>query len=111
MQLQRQNDNEAKSIDSIFAEKQERQERIRQLEQKIDEEKRAAEHVVRSMEPSMMESYQALKAENNKIEKVRLGRTSRDHPTCMLLLIAILCHFVKSIDPCQVISLFLHNGC
>ena len=74
MQLQRQNDREAKSIDSIFAEKQEREEQIRQLEREIDEEKRAAEHVVSSMEPAMTEKYQALKAENNRIEKV---------PTCV----------------------------
>ena len=69
-QLQRQNDREAKSIDSIFAEKQEREEEIRQLEREIDEEKRAAEHVVSSMEPGMLDKYQALKAENNRIEKV-----------------------------------------
>ena len=70
LQLQRQNDREAKSIDSIFAEKQEREEQIRQLEREIDEEKRAAEHVVSSMEPASMEKYQALKEENNRIEKV-----------------------------------------
>ena len=70
LQLQQQNDREAKSIDSIFAEKQEREEQIRQLEREIDEEKRAAEHVVSSMEPASMEKYQALKEENNRIEKV-----------------------------------------
>ena len=79
MQLQRQNDREAKSIDNIFAEKQEREEQIRQLEREIDEEKRAAEHVVSSMEPALMQRYQQLKEENNRIEKV--------HDTCMYMYI------------------------
>ena len=73
VQLQRQNDREAKSIDSIFAEKQEKVELIRELEREIDEEKRAAEHVVGSMENEMLEKYHTLKAENTRIEKV---------PTC-----------------------------
>ena len=70
VQLQRQNDREAKSIDSIFAEKQEKVELIRELEREIDEEKRAAEHVVGSMENEMLEKYHTLKAENTRIEKV-----------------------------------------
>ena len=75
MQLQRQNDREAKSIDSIFAEKQEKEEEIRQLERQIDEEKQAAEHVVSNMEPDVLERYQALKAENSRIEKVHVQCT------------------------------------
>ena len=85
MQLQRQNDREAKSIDSIFAEKQEREEQIRQLEREIDEEKRAAENVVSSMEPAIMERYQALKEENSRIEKVP---THNIHALRLLLKIA-----------------------
>ena len=69
-QLQRQNDREAKSIDSIFAEKHEREGQARQLEQAIDEEKRAAETVIGSMEPALLERYQSLKEENSRLEKV-----------------------------------------
>ena len=79
VQLQRQNDREAKSIDSIFAEKQEKEEDIRQLERQIDEEKQAAEHVVSSMEPDVLERYQALKAENSRIEKVHAHVATKRH--------------------------------
>ena len=70
MQLQRQNDREAKSIDNVFAEKHEREEQARQLETEIDEERRAAETVIGSMEPVVMERYQTLKEENGRLEKV-----------------------------------------
>ena len=72
IQLQRQNDREAKTIDNIFAEKHEREGQARQLEQEIDEEKRAAETVIDSMEPALLEQYQTLKEENSRLEKVTL---------------------------------------
>ena len=65
-----QNDLEARNIDSIFANKQEKEAEIRRLEEEIDQERRATETMVSNMDPSTAETYQLLQEENLRIEKV-----------------------------------------
>ena len=65
-----QNDLEARNIDSIFANKQEKEAEIQRLEEEIDQERRATETMVSNMDPSTAETYQLLQEENLRIEKV-----------------------------------------
>ena len=70
LQLQMQNDVEAKSIDTIFASNQEAQLEISRLEEAIDKEKRMAETLVANMDPQTATSYRQLQEEGRRLEQV-----------------------------------------
>lgn len=70
-QLSKKNDQEARSIDVIFSNKQERERELEELKVELDTKRRTVENVVGSMEEDVLGSYQVLTVENAKIRKVR----------------------------------------
>ncbi|XP_037533922.1 intraflagellar transport protein 74 homolog [Nematolebias whitei] len=65
--LKAQNDNEAQSIDSIFTERQEREEAIRAIEEEIRRERWAAEEVIQAMPAAEQEKYFSMTSVNEEL--------------------------------------------
>ncbi len=63
-ELRLQNDAEAKEVEALFAEKQEREVMIAQLEREIDQERNMADNLVSAMQPELRERYLQLKNQN-----------------------------------------------
>ncbi|XP_074642572.1 intraflagellar transport protein 74 homolog [Tubulanus polymorphus] len=68
-ELRTQNDREAKSLDSLFTQKQEKENQIRQLEVELEQEKRMADNLVANMKPEMRQKYMQLKDLNEHLLK------------------------------------------
>lgn len=66
--LCRQNDIETRAIDAIFAEKQQKEIQLNQIETAIEQEKQLTETLVESMDSEVQEKYRQLKTENLKIK-------------------------------------------
>lgn len=66
--LCRQNDIETRAIDTIFAEKQQKEIQLNQIETAIEQEKQLTETLVESMDSEVQEKYRQLKTENLKIK-------------------------------------------
>uniref|UniRef100_K1QDK8 Intraflagellar transport protein 74-like protein n=1 Tax=Magallana gigas TaxID=29159 RepID=K1QDK8_MAGGI len=62
--LRANNEREAKKIEDLFEVKKEKEDRIRQLETELDQEKRMADNLVNDMDPDMRQKYFALKDMN-----------------------------------------------
>uniref|UniRef100_A0A8C4X8V2 Intraflagellar transport 74 n=1 Tax=Erpetoichthys calabaricus TaxID=27687 RepID=A0A8C4X8V2_ERPCA len=62
-----QNDREAQSIDAIFTERREKEEMIRTVEQEIDNEKQAAENIIKKMPRDKQAKYAEMKITNQEI--------------------------------------------
>jgi hypothetical protein len=69
-QLSKKNDQEARNIDDFFSKKQEKEKELEELKVELEYKRRAVEEVVGSMEEGVLEHYQALSMENDKIKKV-----------------------------------------
>ncbi|XP_039615639.1 intraflagellar transport protein 74 homolog isoform X2 [Polypterus senegalus] len=65
--LRAQNDREAQSIDAIFTERREKEEMIRTVEQEIENEKQAAENIIKKMPRDKQEKYAEMKITNQEI--------------------------------------------
>ncbi|XP_028660883.1 intraflagellar transport protein 74 homolog [Erpetoichthys calabaricus] len=65
--LRGQNDREAQSIDAIFTERREKEEMIRTVEQEIDNEKQAAENIIKKMPRDKQAKYAEMKITNQEI--------------------------------------------
>ncbi|XP_077981097.1 intraflagellar transport protein 74 homolog [Glandiceps talaboti] len=68
-QLKVQNDMEAKSIDTIFTERQEKEQQIQLVEVEIDQCKRMADSLVEDMNPNMKQKYMQLKRSNEAVQQ------------------------------------------
>ncbi|XP_006812262.1 intraflagellar transport protein 74 homolog [Saccoglossus kowalevskii] len=66
-ELKVQNDMEAKSIDAIFTERQEKEQQIQLVEVEIDQCKRMADSLVDDMSPTMKNKYMQLKVTNETL--------------------------------------------
>ncbi|KAL0963217.1 hypothetical protein UPYG_G00351240 [Umbra pygmaea] len=65
--LKAQNDREAQSMDVIFTERREKEERIRAVEHDIEREKQAADDIIKKMSPEKQDQYAAMKAHNDEL--------------------------------------------
>ncbi|KAM8822358.1 intraflagellar transport protein 74 homolog [Spinachia spinachia] len=65
--LKAHNDSEAKSIDSIFTERREREEAIRAMEEEIRRERRVADEVIQAMPATEQEKYFTMKTANEEL--------------------------------------------
>uniref|UniRef100_A0A8D0A1V7 Intraflagellar transport 74 n=1 Tax=Sander lucioperca TaxID=283035 RepID=A0A8D0A1V7_SANLU len=65
--LKAQNDSEAESIDSIFTERREREEAIREIEEGIRRERRVADEVVQAMPATKQEKYFTMTTANEEL--------------------------------------------
>ncbi|XP_070563843.1 intraflagellar transport protein 74 homolog [Ptychodera flava] len=68
-QVKVQNDMEAKSIDTIFTERQEKEQQIQLVEVEIDQLKRMADSLVQDMNPNMKQKYVQLKQTNEAVQR------------------------------------------
>lgn len=67
--LRANNEREAKKIEDLFEVKKEKEDRIRQLETELDQEKRMADNLVNDMNPDMRQKYFAMKDMNEHMLK------------------------------------------
>lgn len=65
--LKAQNDREAQSMDVIFTERREKEDMIRAVEEDIEQEKQAAEDIVKKMSPEKQAKYAEMKATNEEL--------------------------------------------
>ncbi|PWA22463.1 hypothetical protein CCH79_00015407 [Gambusia affinis] len=72
--LKAQNDIEARSIDSIFTERREREEVVRAIEEEIGRERQVAEEVVQAMPSAKRDKYFAMTTTNEELLQARLEK-------------------------------------
>lgn len=63
-ELHRDNEMEVKEVEALFAEKQEREAMISQLEREIEQERNMADNLVAAMQPDLRDKYLQLKNQN-----------------------------------------------
>lgn len=67
--LKQQNEKESKAIDTLFAQKQDKDMQLKQLELELDQERRMTESLVADMPPNAREKYAMLKNRNIKLQQ------------------------------------------
>ena len=67
--LKNNNISESKEVDLLFAEKQEKMNKIKQLEMEIDQERNMADNLVAAMQPELREKYVTLKNTNMQYQQ------------------------------------------
>ncbi|XP_032334994.1 intraflagellar transport protein 74 homolog isoform X2 [Camelus ferus] len=65
--LKAQNDRETQSMDVIFTERQAKEKQIRSVEEEIEQEKQAAEGIIKNMSPERQVKYIEMKTTNEKL--------------------------------------------
>nr|XP_019591832.1 PREDICTED: intraflagellar transport protein 74 homolog isoform X4 [Rhinolophus sinicus] len=65
--LKAQNDRETQSMDIIFAERQAKEKQIRSVEEEIEQEKQAADGIIKNMSPEKQLEYVEMKTTNEKL--------------------------------------------
>ncbi|XP_031305451.1 intraflagellar transport protein 74 homolog isoform X2 [Camelus dromedarius] len=65
--LKAQNDRETQSMDVIFTERQAKEKQIRSVEEEIEQEKQAAEGIIKNMSPEKQVKYIEMKTTNEKL--------------------------------------------
>ncbi|XP_055433837.1 intraflagellar transport protein 74 homolog isoform X3 [Bubalus kerabau] len=65
--LKAQNDRETQSMDIIFTERQAKEKQIRSVEEEIEQEKQAAEGIIKNMSPEKQVKYIEMKTTNEKL--------------------------------------------
>lgn len=63
-ELNAENEAEGKEVEALFAEKQQREAAIAQLEREIDQERNMADNLVSAMQPELRDRYLQLKGQN-----------------------------------------------
>nr|XP_014708870.2 intraflagellar transport protein 74 homolog isoform X1 [Equus asinus]XP_014708871.2 intraflagellar transport protein 74 homolog isoform X1 [Equus asinus]XP_044612774.1 intraflagellar transport protein 74 homolog isoform X1 [Equus asinus]XP_044612775.1 intraflagellar transport protein 74 homolog isoform X1 [Equus asinus]XP_044612776.1 intraflagellar transport protein 74 homolog isoform X1 [Equus asinus] len=65
--LKAQNDRETQSMDIIFTERQAKEKQIRSVEEEIEQEKQAADGIIKNMSPEKQVKYMEMKTTNEKL--------------------------------------------
>uniref|UniRef100_A0A8C5KYI3 Intraflagellar transport 74 n=1 Tax=Jaculus jaculus TaxID=51337 RepID=A0A8C5KYI3_JACJA len=70
--LKAQNDRETQSMDVIFTERQAKEKQIRSVEEEVEQEKQAADGIIKNMSPEKQVKYIEMKTTNEKLLQVKL---------------------------------------
>lgn len=70
--LKAQNDRETQSMDVIFTERQAKEKQIRSVEEEVEQEKQAADGIIKNMSPEKQVKYIEMKTTNEKLLQVMI---------------------------------------
>jgi intraflagellar transport protein 74 len=84
--LKAQNDREESSLDTLFTQKQDKENQLQRLEAEIERERSTADNLVNEMGPEQQQHYSELKDINEKLQQVNLLVLSNKCSMTLLLL-------------------------